>query len=488
MADKITVDKPNKELLELARSEWIWPLAFMLSMSMLGLSFPLGYILVPLILYNRFKNDRYDFIIMLTIFLGKYQLIGDNDIMIRTTAIVLVISVIAFLIYKRPLILNKLFIAIALYALGILYFAYLSDESILIQIQSGIANYLSIAYFMIPILVFANLDFDIKIFFRRLFPIALIFCAYYFIDSAIMNGSFLMPEDASQNFTKFTSYFYDLNIAPLSMNFPRRWPAGLYILLLCAYPVVHYYKLKPIHWFLVIAALMITRTFTFILGLLIAYFFIKSNGQNLLKNTLRMLVILIALYYIDGLLPQMGTTEFGAPSSALRIKSSIDQVIDVQNMEDEEDLAQLGSGRMAQALPKLALLYSLDREWIGMGFLNREQTKSDKYIIENELYTDIEHSIEVATGVEITPIQTILQIGILGLILHYAFFIYTCWAIRKLKYSIIYTSMVIGFSILGLAGFAGLILVQGTYLTALALAAVILTNKREIGGFVIHNK
>ncbi len=486
--DRLYPSADQREELNIERSEWIWPIAFMLSLTMLGLSFPLGYLLVPLILINRFRNDRYDFIIMLTIFLGKYQLYSDNDTIIRSTAIVLGISLIGFAIFKKPPLLKKLLVAFVLYALSLITFAYLSEESVYVQIRSGMSNYLSIAYFMIPLLAFSGREFDIMIFFRKLFPIALIFCAYYFIDCAILNGSFFMPEDASQNFSGFVTSFYDVNLAPFSMNFPRRWPAGLYIMMLCTYPIVHYYKLKRIHWALIFIALIITRTFTFILGLIVVYFFIKGFGKKLKKYIPLVIIMFVALYFIDGFIPYEIVDDTGAKSSALRIKSSIDQIINIQEMQDDQDLAELGSGRMAQALPKLALLFSMDREWIGMGFLSRELTTSNKYTIENDLYSDIEKSIEVATGVEIVPIQIMLTIGIIGLILHILYYIYTWWVIRDLKHSTYYLSILIGFSVTGIAGFSGLIYVHGLYLAALALAAVIMANKREIGGFALPDE
>ena len=70
----ISSEQPQKEELQLAGAEWRWPLLFMLSLVMIGLHFPLGYLGVLVILINRFRNDKYDFMIMFTLMIGGYNL------------------------------------------------------------------------------------------------------------------------------------------------------------------------------------------------------------------------------------------------------------------------------------------------------------------------------------------------------------------------------------------------------------------------------
>lgn len=87
------------------------------------------------------------------------------------------------------------------------------------------------------------------------------------------------------------------------------------------------------------------------------------------------------LYCVDSFLPYNGELK----QSTLRIKSSIDQFFILENMQDEEDLAELGTGRMAQIIPKMDLLFELNKEWTGFGFLHPEKTTMSKYIIYNPL-------------------------------------------------------------------------------------------------------
>ena len=80
--------------LRLAGHEYLWPLFFLLSMSMMGLRFPLGYLLVPIILISTFRRDRYDFLIMLTLFFGGFGLIGEGTMPVKPWDIAFVVSII----------------------------------------------------------------------------------------------------------------------------------------------------------------------------------------------------------------------------------------------------------------------------------------------------------------------------------------------------------------------------------------------------------
>ena len=82
---------------------------------------------------------------------------------------------------------------------------------------------------------------------------------------------------------------------------------------------------------------------------------------------------------------------------------------------------------------------------------------------------------------EIVPIQIFLTIGYWGLILHVLFYLYLCWCVRKLKYARYFYSMLVIFAIAGIGGFAGWIRPASLYLISIALAAVVMAQKRELG-------
>jgi hypothetical protein len=248
----------------------------------------------------------------------------------------------------------------------------------------------------------------------------------------------------------------------------------------CIYPTARYFKLSKWQWLLVLSALLISRTFTFFLGLVVCFIICKGQGKKLGLYILLGIVAFVGLYFVDSALPY----DEESKTSTLRIKSSLDQIIDFDiDTADDEDLAELGTTRGAQIIPKMELLYSLHREWLGLGFLNRETTTNQKYIIENELYNNPEDAEEVATGVESMPFQVILTIGYLGMILHILFFVYLWWIIRKLPDSGYYVCTAMCFVIIGISGFSGLIAAYSLYILGTVFAAIILAQKRQLGGF-----
>ena len=140
---------PNdrKELLSLTQKEWVWAVAFMLSMSMLGLKFPLGYLAAPLIMLARFRSNRYDFLMMFTIFMGGYGVATYNSLGIGTQNITLFVGVIGFLCLKKYPLLNKSMLLWALYGGALILLASYSIVSFRVQFPR-ITRYLSVIYFI----------------------------------------------------------------------------------------------------------------------------------------------------------------------------------------------------------------------------------------------------------------------------------------------------------------------------------------------------
>lgn len=479
--------KSSLEPLALTRSDWTWPLLFMLSMSMLGLKFPLGYLFVPLILFNRFRHDKYDFIIQLTILLGGYSLYNPFDVFGYPLFVPMLLSIAAITILRKNFVIKKTLAICLIYLLGILYFVMQSEERFSVQL-TGIIHYMSIIYLFVPFIIFSGQEFDIRIFFRHLLVYAFIFCAYYIIDCAIMGGMFFLPYDISWATFDAFSVFYNPRIDILSFEFPRRWPPGIYILMLTAYPLAKIFKITWWQWALIAGAMVVCRTFTFTIAFVLGFIMCRAKARQLMFYAIGFIVAMTALYFIDGTMGEVTVTNadgedgIETTSSALRIKSQIDQIIFFDE-NDEETLAQLGTGRGAQIIPKLELLYKYDRQWIGLGFLDRVRTTSTKYIIENELYNNPEVADEVATGVESVPFQIVLDIGILGLIVHILFFVFIWLSIRKLPHSGLFLSTICLFAIIGISGMEGLIRKDSLILVGLAFAAVVLNDKRNIGGF-----
>ena len=451
----------------------------MLSLVMIGLHFPLGYLGALVILINRMRNDKYDFVIMFTLMIGGYNLTTQSEFTALLVHIVTLICIVGICLLKKPPICRKIIYGFLGYFIILLMFALKSDETLWVQ-SIEMMNYMIIIYFVVPLMAFSGQEFDIKVFIRHVFVYTLIFCWFYAIDTFILNGFVLLPRDLSMLTYDMNSTFYDPVIHPFAMTFPRHWPAGLYIMTLCVFPLQYFYKLKRSHWILIILALVACRTFSFIIALVVGYILFQSNTKRVLAYLGIGLVAFVGLYFVDDMLPKNYTTEEGYEST-LRIQSTVQQFFDLSNATDDEDVAKMGTGRMAQALPKIEHLYSLDLQWWGFGFLSRANTKKAKYIIDNELYNNDEIAEEVAIGVEIVPIQIFLTIGYWGLILHVLFYLYLCWCVRKLKYARYFYSMLVIFAIAGIGGFAGWIRPASLYLISIALAAVVMAQKRELG-------
>lgn len=468
----------EKELLRFTLTEWLWPLAFLLSMAMVGLRFPLGYLFAPLIMIARFKSDRYDFLIMLTIFFGGYGVANLTSWGIHSQWIVMLLGIGGYIILRKYRLLNKSMLLWTIYAAALVWLSTYSIVSFRVQLPK-IVRYLTVIYFVIPLLVFAGREFNIREFWRRIFPYVIIMSVFYFIDSIIFSGNILVP--TTHLFENAQSTFWDPYWRPLSFQAHRKYPVGLYLMTLAVIPAVRVYKLRIWQWIVIAAGMMVTFTFTFISGIICAYIIFQGRIRQLLKYSWIGVLLLGGLYYVDAQLPiraETGTM-YEVPQSTLRIKSSLDQIFSIFHIEDEEDLAVIGTSRMAQALPKLDLLFNEDKEWTGFGFLDVLENTPSKYIIYNDLYFEeySEKNWEVANDIEIMPLEVFCTIGYIGLTIHVLYFIFMWLTIRRCRNLPFFTCVMFLFFWLGLTGFEGLARPQGLYLVGLAYGIVLLTNR-----------
>ncbi len=466
----VSTETPDRPYLDIVKKEWKTPLLYLLCISALGLHFYPILLFLPVFWVKAWKNDRYALVLQLTLFFGGYGLAYTTTLFrIWPSDIALALSGILWIIYRKPTLLKKTLLLIILYYVGLFVIASFSLESLKVQIFT-MRNYFGIAYIILPIACFAGKEFDIKVFFRRVMPYAFIILIFYISDGFIFPGNILLPGThiSAEN---TISTFYDLYHLPLGSTF-RKYPPGFYFVTLAALPAIRYYRLHWWQWLIFILALAATRTFTIISGF--AFFWILFQGSRLktIKYLFFCLVAGMALYIVDGFLP-LRKSEVGAETT-LRIKSTIDQFIELSSAIDDEDIAQFGSGRMAQIIPKIELMEDEGRTLTGLGFLHPEKTKITRYIIDNEFYSDVTQAEEVATAVEVIPVQIFINSGWLGLILHCLFFILLYVLIRRLPYSSYYLSVAFLMSWFGLGGFVGLINFEGLYVVSIAYAAVVL--------------
>lgn len=241
------------------------------------------------------------------------------------------------------------------------------------------------------------------------------------------------------------------------------------------------HKLKLWQWAVLCIGIISTQTFTLILACVLTYVLFQPSLRKSLLGIFTGIVGFLALYLVDSFLPSY--TANGYTQSTLRVKSSVDQVFDLFNAVDDEDIADFGSGRMAQVMPKLELVGQQHRELIGLGFLHPQKTHINQYIIVNDYYSDISQSIELATGVEVIPVQIYINIGWLGLLCHTIFFIWLWLIIRHLPLASYYLSVVFFNIVLGISGFAGLASPHGLLFVSIAYAAPILAARSALPGY-----
>ena len=461
--------------IELHWSDYQWPLFFMLSMSCMGLMFPIAYILVPIILINSFYHNRYDFIIMLLLFFGGYGLTGEGVLPIKFEDLALLTSLILVFIYHKSRFIKLVLFLLALYLAVLLVIATFSTEPIRIQLLVW-RRYTFFIYFIIPIAAFSGQKFDINILFFKLFPYAIIMCAFYIIDGFLFKGFILLPHTpflgGSANSTFFSPVLY-----PFAVPFIRKYPTGLIILSLVIYPIAKCYKLRLWHWALIIGALAACQTFTVLFAFIVGYMILKVSAHNIIKICVSCIALFVVLYWVDSLLPERKTDYF--VESRLRIKSSIDQIVNLSKSVDDVDLSFFGSGRGAQIIPKLELVSSMDKELTGLGFLHPDLTTNPELMIDNEYYIDIDKSEELAATIECEPFQVYINVGIIGVVTYIIFYLCLIFIIRKLRDWLYFVNVLVVIFICSLGAYGGLIEPRGLMLVAMAFASVLLENRSK---------
>lgn len=456
-----------------APNGWGVPVLFMVSMSLVGLSFYPAWLIVLALLVQKFKSDRYEALIMTLILLGGYGLREQPT----TIACVLIYAVALPLVFllRKDAITRRLLTIWMIYAAGCLVFAFLSYESLKGQMLT-LMRYLSFVFLFIPLGMFAGREFKFDDFFNRLYPYVMIFMVYYWIDGIILCGPVMMPH--AQPFVGIHK-FYSLYVIPFGGFIARVYPPGFYLALMLIYPLTRTYKLRLAEWVLVLGALAICRTFALITAVIIGFIICQKGFGRTSRYIVLGTGLLAAVYGIDVAISDP-TSIVTPEGSKLRVASTITQFVVLDSAQDTEDLAEFGTGRMAQIIPKVERLYEMGLEWRGFGFLHPSKTENPKFMIENTLYTDIEQSSESVAAVEVIPVQVFLNMGYLGLAWHLLFLIALILAIRHLPDSKYAWTLMVMFIWLGISGFAGMVYPQGQMIVATAFAMVILNNRTAI--------
>lgn len=456
----------QRPVFEAPVSDWKRAVFFMLTLSLLGLSFYPAFIIILILMINSWNRDRYHFLIQTFMLCGGYGVVTNSMFPIHLSDILLFVSFLSiFIVRKDRLTWKAVFLSIA-YMGVLLILAIFSVESLTVQIR-GIRNYMMIMTFLIPLLVFSGEGFEMKRFFQVVIVYSLILCVYYIFDGFIFNGWILLPK--THVWSLGVSTFWHPILHPFTTYFPRKYPPGLYWLALCVFPLIYVYRFSWKQWCLVGLAFMSSRTMSVIFGLLASYLLFQKQVRKVIIYVAVGIVAIAGLYVVDS-----------ATGGFMRISSTLDQFVTLDAAQDREDLAEFGSTRMAQAIPKIEMLYDQHKEWTGFGFIHEELSKNSAVQLTNDLYSDIEKSDENVAAIEVTQLHTFLMAGFIGLIAQFAFYIGLFFVLKPTGYAKYYLSVFFAFSVFGIGGFGGL--TQDLTLLLLGLTVgVILLNYRRNG-------
>ena len=108
----------QKEQLGLCPEDFVLPISFLLSMSLLGLEFPFAYILVFIVLYLSLIVNKYDFLLQSTILFGVFGFYDENvTFPIKMHDLLFIVYIAGFFIYWKKKNISKLLILISAYML-----------------------------------------------------------------------------------------------------------------------------------------------------------------------------------------------------------------------------------------------------------------------------------------------------------------------------------------------------------------------------------
>lgn len=451
-------------------SRWWQAIGYCLLLALFGLSFYPALFGVFIFLVWRWRNDRYNFLVELILLLGGFAFARNEILPIKLWDIALVAGVIGMVIYRKNKLVSRLSLATLGYIAILVILALTSVESMSIQFLSMRRYFLCVGFF-IPLLVFADREFKWEPFMESVTVHALVICGFYVVDTMILNGFVLLP---GSNPWSGAFSFTNLPVSPLSFTFPRHYPPGLYWLFLLVVPITTgRLRLSWQQWTLIVLAVYSSRTNSLLFALMVCFICFRKEVRQVFAWAALGVVALVIGYAVDA-----------ATGRNLRLADNIDQFAMLKVAEDEEDLAEFGTGRMAQIIPKWLLLDEMDRMAVGFGFLHPTKTTNPIFQVKNEFYSDVSQSEEVATAVEETHVQTILDCGYIGLIAQTLYYVGIFFIIRRQKYARDYLCVLVGISVLGVGGFAGLFNPAALLLLTMVLGAILMANNQRYSAMV----
>lgn len=469
-------DAPRgKVYFSVSPQEWIWNIIFLLSLALTGLKMPLGNLLVVLLLLRAYKVNREAFVFMLMLTFGGYAYSQPNiDWGVNHMFLLFPGSILAMCVLKKPLAIKQSIIAYALFAVFTIAMCFFNGVPSMSEQLRPMLGYLAFCVFAIFLVAFSGTGFDIHKFWRTAFSFAMISCVFYILDGYIVRGWLFVPCSWIDFDGTESTWHNPLIFGPTGWM-PRKYPPGLYPCALLIYPLAKYYKLRWWQWGLVIGAMMASRTSTVMFAFVFGYIIAQGSMKRYLLYGVIASVGLTVLYFVDD---AMGYHGEDGKQTTLRIASTVNQFFDLSEAQDDEDFAEAGTGRVAQAIPSVEYIYDVGREWVGFGMVN-DNTKNPYLIVENNYVPNPLFKYQAVNNVEITPVRVFLSYGYLGLIVWFGFVFGLCRILQGMRYASFYTNVAIILMVFGVGGFDSWFTSRGIIVGAMAYAVVLLANKPQ---------
>lgn len=464
-----TTEKPE---LNFERHEFLWPLIFLGCLSLTGLHVYPAILGCFAAMLKVFRTNRYDFTLMVFFLAGGYGLMPINVLPLKFLDIAMLCGVGFALILRKSAVMKRALVLYLLYVVAYIWIATYSWESMHTQLIV-LRFYFGFIVVFVFLACFANHGFEISRMVRSLMVFLVIICSFYIVDGLVLKAHMFLPEANGVEATTIST----LRPKPFWLGMSRVYPQGLFFIPLAIIPGMRMYRLPKWVWALVLISALVSMTFTYISALATILVLFQGSWRRFWKICLTVICGALLLYGIDYILPKR-VYDF-RQSSTLRIYSTVQQFVELSKAMDDEDLAEFGSGRMGQAIPKLELVTLYHKEWTGLGFLHKDYTKDARFIIDNEYYSDITKSEEISTGIEIIPLQIYISGGWAALIVINLFLLGLCLNLRRLRNSYIFLATVVFVLVMGVGGFAGPNTYPGNQLLALAYAMVVLSNRSK---------
>lgn len=423
------------------------PLLFLLSLSIVGYGVPvLGQVFVIGLLSESFYNKKYDFLIQLVILMGGWSFFGLEQFIpgIKLYDVFIPILVTMFVCINNTKEILRIKEIIFLFLFGIFVLILSSDESVLSQLN-GYRHFFGILTFTLPLLLFKNRRFSIEYLLKRLTAYSIIIAVMVIVQAFIKTPVFF------HNLTGFTS-----GGIISSSFFARIYPPPLIIITLSLFyrKFVNYTPNIKILFFV---AYLVTVTNTLWIAVLTILLMHKLSLKNPTKLA-KIFFIITAFFFIDKATPEI---DFRFYSSYVRINNAI----------VTKQYENLGTGRMAQALPSIDYIIKNKKQLTGIGLLTKEKG-GDKYMIEKEY--DSATQEEFIGAIEITPISIWINLGFIGLGWIILFHGLLLFRLSKYKLFDWVKEIVIFFIIMGIGGFYGLQYIESYLVIGFVVGFVLL--------------